>query len=225
MDTSWSRVLELRPTFSQAIGCATSAQLFNGNRAWLLNQGKNSTNALTGQYWDILSDTTAAVPDGTSANLSGSSLTTQSAQAMANANAQAIFTGGAAPIDYTQHYWGAPNSVGSAFNGTTYQASTTRANAWSWVNTSGDFLLTISTSAGSDAVHVSVPTTIYNGLSGCPSFGVFCVGTSGAMWSDQNGNWHFVSIGISGCGGGTYVKADKHWVRHAGRNNARCEHH
>ena len=169
--------------FNQTIGCATAWQLWNYNRQALFGMYKTVANAASGQYWDIIVDTSTPTMDGT--DPSNQPQQTGSQRRVADANAAAINDGAGTPVNYQPWVWAAP--PGSSVAGYTWAGSLS--------DPIFDFrspdLGTINAEIHAGGMYV--PTLrVFNGNAICPSFAPFCV--TGAMYVDASGN--LISAGL-----------------------------
>jgi hypothetical protein len=193
-------------SFNQVTGCGTAWQYWLQNHQWLINQGKTSLNRSSGQYWDILVDTSSASPDGFNTNFLASSggPGPSAVEGMANASASAIYTGGATPVNYKGWYWGAPSSQGtgaSQANGYIFQPSADSEFSTLWLGASGTEIAAVNTT--DNRFYVFNKEVIGNGNSDCPAGAMFCVGSGGYMRITSAGAAFLTDITDAGAAAGS----------------------
>lgn len=169
-------------SFNQVTGCGTAWQYWLQNHQWLLTQGKTSLNRTSGQYWDILVDTSSASPDGFNSSFlaAAGGPGPAGARGMANASASAAYTGSVTPVNYKPWFWGAPTNQGtgaSVADGFIFQPTSDSAFAFDFLTSTGAQEFSINTIGNN--VDVFSQLVVGNGPTNCPAGASFCVGSGG----------------------------------------------
>ena len=132
----------LTHTFNQLVGCSTAYNYWNANRQWLFQQGKTVSTLLTGQYWDILVDTSSPTSDGSNTNfLTSTTAPAGAQQVFASATAAAIADGAGVPVVYRPWSWGNLQGQISGGEGYVFQPSVDSAWAFQFQNAAGNVIV------------------------------------------------------------------------------------